>query len=280
MTFPIARGNDAVVAWGAGHAVELIRPGAEPRGTCFRCFKDDLETIRKQGASGALSVDVVGGPGVHPPPPRLPSPPPPWSPPPLPSFAVPMAGTLTPPVSLDLPLPPGDPQSPPRPIAWPSSTSPPADPDSLIFACLSHFWSDYHKLYPLVHRASFEAAFAPNAASPLYGTHPPLALVFAMAAIGARTSNFGLSEAGKATLGRAYCERSRDVLLAGYFDANPLCRPISDIEALQTLILLLQVLLGVGILGETAAAMLREAVRVAGRLLDLDALQALPAGVP
>ncbi|KAI9003043.1 hypothetical protein DFJ74DRAFT_443521 [Hyaloraphidium curvatum] len=267
---------------------------AAPPAGCDRCTKSgkvcterdksvtrkDLETIRKQGASGPAPPNVVGGPPFLPTVRQLPSPPPPWSPPPVPGFALRVAGPLTPRVSVDAPLPLLCLQSPSRTITWPASTSPAVEPDSLVLACLTHFWSDYHKLYPIIHRASFEAAFAPNAASPLYGPRPPLALLFAMAAIGARTSALGLSEMDKTKLCRAYCETSRDLILAGHFGSDPSQRPIGDLEALQTLLMLLQVFVGAGILGATAGAMLREAAGLVGRLriLDLDGLQ--PGNVP
>ncbi|KAI9006507.1 hypothetical protein DFJ74DRAFT_712549 [Hyaloraphidium curvatum] len=238
--------------------VGLSLPGADPRGSCFRCFLDKkrcsfsapppagcdrctksgrpckerdqsvtrktLVTLKKGGTLEAVPLDVAGETHVFPRPLQLPSLPTSWSPPPLPGFGVPIAGTSTPPVFLGLPLASADHRLPSRAIAFPSCTSTAVEPDSLVFACLSHFWSDYHKLYPIIHRATFEAAFAPNSASPLYGPNPPLALLFAMAA---------------------------------------------------TLFMLIQVFIRTGIVGATTGAMLREAAGLVGRLriLDVDGLQ-------
>ncbi|KAI9003042.1 hypothetical protein DFJ74DRAFT_443524 [Hyaloraphidium curvatum] len=255
-----------------------------------------LERIKKQNRhrTGPPEGRVVRRkPNFKPLPlPPLPPPSPPRQWPPVASCPLSPVRTngVSPPAILPgRPSPPYVGPSPSRGIGSPASTSLPMEPgehalppdlgllltystDYLVLPCVAHFWSDYHKLFPVIHRASFEAAFAPNTNSELYGPNPPLSLLFALAATGARTLELGLSDMDKARLGRAYCERSRDLLLAGYFGADPTRRPIGDLEALQTLVVLLNVLLGAGMLDRTTGAMLREAAGLVGRLLDLDAL--------
>lgn len=121
--------------------------------------------------------------------------------------------------------------------------------------CLDAFWNGFNKIVPLVHRKTFESAYTPGS-STIYGTKAPLALAFAMAATGARgLTGQGLTEHQKVQLTRDYCDKCKNILFSGYYGRTNTVsppsssindRPISDLEAAQATMLLMQVLMPLG----------------------------------
>ncbi|KAI9007742.1 hypothetical protein DFJ74DRAFT_688962 [Hyaloraphidium curvatum] len=88
----------------------------------------------------------------------------------------------------------------------------------------------------LVHRSTFYRSLRNPT---LYGAHPPMALLYSIAAEGSGLVNVpGMSFSDKRKAGLRYCEMARDLLLAGYFSRSPTERQITDVEALQSLILI------------------------------------------
>ncbi|KAI9032958.1 hypothetical protein DFJ74DRAFT_143174 [Hyaloraphidium curvatum] len=136
----------------------------------------------------------------------------------------------------------------------------------ILLLCLSSYWENFHPFVPMVHRPTLEAAFA-GRGSAIYGERPPLALLYAAAGCGAFMVRTGaLSEPEKMRIGIAYCERARDLLLAGYFGSpQAAARPVTDMEASQALWQLLEALLSVGMVGK-AAPLMRHGISILARL--------------
>lgn len=101
------------------------------------------------------------------------------------------------------------------------------------------YWLCVQPLRPLLHRSTFQRAFNKGTPNPVYGTNQPHALLYALAALGTRHALVpGLSEADRTKCGNYYCEKSRELLLAGYFNPAPGAGPIGHIEALQAMTLI------------------------------------------
>lgn len=117
----------------------------------------------------------------------------------------------------------------------------------MFLPALDAFWTNFNPMLPLVHRQTFETSFTSQTGSK---AGPPMALAFAMAATGARgMSGHGLSELDKVILTRDFCEKAKSLLFSGYFArtfAEPHERPISDLEAAQATMFLMQVLVPLG----------------------------------
>lgn len=105
-----------------------------------------------------------------------------------------------------------------------------------LMVCLNAFWEHWHITSPMVHRLTLEDAFV-SGRSAVYGSHPPLALLYSMAANGARFANSQIpSEGDRMRAARYFCECAKNLLLAGYYSTN---QPImTDLEAAQTLYLI------------------------------------------
>lgn len=156
------------------------------------------------------------------------------------------AGFFLPPVPAPAPAP--------RPAVGPT-TSGLVDVEILL-PCVSAFWSYSYFYTPIVHRPSFEDAFANPGPSPIFGQRKPLALLYAMAAIGLRyvpSSALSVSESEKAHLGDVLSSRAKAMLLSDYFaGATGGNRTITAIEALSTLKFLVNETLSEGKADESA----------------------------
>lgn len=130
----------------------------------------------------------------------------------------------------------------------PDGGSPPLD---VIMPCISAYWTYCHVWSPTVHKLTFEKAFCLSS-SRIYGGKPT-ALLFAIAAIGTRFAELpGVTDRQRRQYAREYCERSKALLLSGYYDGHQDPLPdthgpppvstnrMSRLEAAQTLILIFQ----------------------------------------
>lgn len=116
----------------------------------------------------------------------------------------------------------------------------------LIQPCLYLFWEEFQPICSFLHRPTFEGAFS-GTPSPIYGINKPSALLFALAATGIRHfRGNNLTETDKLRIAKAYCDRAKDLLLSGYSSNIAHAPPMTDMEAAQTVAILLQVLLAVG----------------------------------
>jgi hypothetical protein len=126
----------------------------------------------------------------------------------------------------------------------------------LLRPCFDTFWSDVHGLVPAIHRKTLLEALAGSRtlASELYGNNTPSALMFAIAACGARSVYAPeLSSVARARLVRDYCEQARSLVLSGYVGrskGDP--QRMSLLEAAQTLFLIFEVVWTLGDVQETA----------------------------
>ncbi|KAI9016101.1 hypothetical protein DFJ74DRAFT_256606 [Hyaloraphidium curvatum] len=118
-------------------------------------------------------------------------------------------------------------------------------PSELFTLCLSSYFAEQHPLIPLLHRARAQA-------------YLPIPLAFAAAAAGVRHLPISLPPADSIRVVRYLVESARDTLLAGYFER----RHVSDVEAVQTIILIIGVLMP---LGKGASA--RTLMEVGSRIL-------------
>ncbi|KAI9013448.1 hypothetical protein DFJ74DRAFT_682182 [Hyaloraphidium curvatum] len=141
---------------------------------------------------------------------------------------------------------------------------PVAVPPETMFACMAAWWAVGNQCVALVHRDSFERAFAgADAPSPIYGGKPA-ALLSAAAAEGvmiAALSDIALAE--RLSLGGVLSRRARDLLFAGYFDRSPGSRAMTDLEAAQTCVILARNLVG-SHRGPEAGVLLDRALAILG----------------
>ncbi|KAI9016918.1 hypothetical protein DFJ74DRAFT_248605 [Hyaloraphidium curvatum] len=129
----------------------------------------------------------------------------------------------------------------PSPAADVAPLSAPAPPSELLFPAIARFFEVFHPLFPVVHKATFEASLA-GQPSPVYAGTRPLALAYAAAAVGA----FHLPaepEQARVRFARLCCDRARDLLLAGR---------ASPVEEAFALALILNVMLVAGVPGRMA----------------------------
>lgn len=110
----------------------------------------------------------------------------------------------------------------------------------VLLPCMSAFWDCCYFYTPISHRPSFEDAFANPGPSPIFGPRKPIALLYAMAAIGlryVRPSALALSEIERTHLGEVLCTRAKAMLLSDYFAGSPSSgtRVMTSIEALSTI---------------------------------------------
>lgn len=131
----------------------------------------------------------------------------------------------------------------------------------------------------VVHRPIFEDAFRTSSSSNiLYGSNRPAALLFAMLACGAQSlrSNI-LGDADKLRVCRAYCARSRDLLLSGLSGGG---QGIADVELAQSVVLLFEVLSPSGKAPQALGLLARGVDAVRRLCLDPGGPQALTASTP
>jgi hypothetical protein len=106
----------------------------------------------------------------------------------------------------------------------------------------------------MIHRTTFQQAFSMDSnvlsspAETIYGRRP-IPLAFALVAAGIRwMTGYGLSDTDKVRLKKEYCERAKTLLWNGFFATDvPKNRKISGIEACQTSMILIQVLITLGL---------------------------------
>ncbi|KAI9019165.1 hypothetical protein DFJ74DRAFT_676216 [Hyaloraphidium curvatum] len=160
----------------------------------------------------------------------------------------------------DFPPPPRDPMGAPLPVAD-------------LMLGLDSFWQRLHTTFPVVHRASFEAAFTrpggPMPGTPLFPRGAPLMLLHTLAGFGALFLE-EVPNAKRAALAKACCERAK-VLALATFDTLP---ARDDLE----LGLACYYLVGVAVVaGQPAAAapLIRRTAETAEALF-----RALPQGPP
>lgn len=150
--------------------------------------------------------------------------------------------------AINHPWSPANPDYMPEPV-WPCPRPVAAPEDlrlDLIQPSVEQYWADYHPLSAILHRPSVEAALS-GQGNPIYGAAKPAALLFAIAATGVQHLNMpDLSDADKVRITRAFSDRSRDFLLSACSAPAGMHRIMSDIEAAQTVLLLLQSLLVAG----------------------------------
>lgn len=155
------------------------------------------------------------------------------------TFTSPFNFGPTPPNSLapsNGPAPPRLAKPPTLMISWPC-----AIPSDTFRMAVDTYWSRLYPIQPFLHRATFERAFVKP--SGLYGVYPPLCLLHGIAATGARMLPLPMSE--RNNFARACAERCRDLLLSGYFGRST--PPISDLEAVQAMGILVHLLVPAGI---------------------------------
>ncbi|KAI9020630.1 hypothetical protein DFJ74DRAFT_133083 [Hyaloraphidium curvatum] len=124
-------------------------------------------------------------------------------------------------------------------------------PSDLVLLALDSFWSGYNRKMSFVHRTAFERAFA-SPGGPFYGASKPMALMYAMAALGLQDPepDVALPEMDRLRYARLFCEKASELLLAGFFARGGHlgnAAPVSDLEALQTLTLLWNLALPAGL---------------------------------
>ncbi|KAI9006506.1 hypothetical protein DFJ74DRAFT_741516 [Hyaloraphidium curvatum] len=254
---------------GCARCLRVGRPCVAPDGATPR-----RELLALKRAGRALPAGTAIGNSPVAPPSALAAPQPPAAPPAFTTAALP-----PPAAQWAAPFAAGDVAPGPfQPAAWPQNAAPlapvlpplaaspaaSAAPPGLINRCAALFWATYHRLVPLIHRPTFEAALA-GRPSPLYGGNRPLALLCAIAATGARA--MPASELGgvpRMALVRALLERARDLLLAGYFErAAGGSQIVSDYEAVIASGIVWQLLIPSG-MGVKAGSFTTLVIRLAG----------------
>ncbi|KAI9029484.1 hypothetical protein DFJ74DRAFT_488751 [Hyaloraphidium curvatum] len=129
---------------------------------------------------------------------------------------------------------------------------PPAGADltigDFLHPALSSFFSGRNRKVPLLHRQVFEAAFV-TPGGPLYGRERPAALAYAAAAWGlidAGPEVSFLDEMTRLSSARALFAAATELVCAGYLDCAPGSAQMTDLEALQTMLLVWNVALPLG----------------------------------
>lgn len=105
----------------------------------------------------------------------------------------------------------------------------------LIISCIAAYWSLIHPTCPLIHRPTFDAAYSNSDTGSVYSGKPPAALMYALAASGSRRHH---DRVRAHHAGKFYADKATSFLLAGYFSPPPDARSVSDLEAVQTLLIL------------------------------------------
>jgi hypothetical protein len=129
----------------------------------------------------------------------------------------------------------------------------PGNSSDAILASIAAYFESCHVFPSIIHRSTFQFAFLKP--SPIY-KQKPHALLCAMAALGVRHAVIpgGLSLSDRMKMGADFCDRARQFLLAGYFAKARTNVPgaMSDMESVQTLILIYQYAIFEGGAGKAA----------------------------
>ncbi|KAI9000356.1 hypothetical protein DFJ74DRAFT_697525 [Hyaloraphidium curvatum] len=151
----------------------------------------------------------------------------------------------------------------------------------LIAACVTAFFEDCNAAHPVVHRKTFQDAVAAGNSS-VYRAARPLALFYAAAAQGARlVDGFALTDAERLWIARLCVERARDLILAGFVEGlgSGGGGRMTEIEAVQTIFLVVQVMVSLGIAGR-AEGIFQLGLRVLRKLCVGRSGVLLPSGPP
>lgn len=145
----------------------------------------------------------------------------------------------------------------------------------MLGPCLASYWHHVWPVSPVIHKHSFSEAL--TAPSGIWGTNPPYALLFGMAALGVwPLDDTSLSHSDRYRLSRTFCEAARDMVFAGHLDHmdSPTPNPrMSDLEAMLTVFMVYVAMAQAGLVRGGRSALTYAAQTLSRLLVRHDSLQ-------